>query len=296
MKKIVALALSLIMVLGLATTAFAAVPLWGASTTVKYDEFDAKANTYTGTTQTYTYFPAKAPVYNTDGTVKTIGNIAYWTNEAMSELYVMVDKYDADAAFAVKAAKTGIKVGDQTTADALYFMIPVTVVQYGLTGTAFTAFADGCGNISKPATAVATDVFATLDNGPAKGDIYKMAAATINGIDNVLVDGKIYYAFGAKLTANLHAWAVVDYTAKGVIDTCKCVVCGVEGQWVESVYLAPAASKVDQAFLGYVYYGVAGAAGETVESAKTFDAGIAMYVGMSVMAAAGSAVVLKKKD
>ena len=38
------------------------------------------------------------------------------------------------------------------------------------------------------------------------------------------------------------------------------------------------------------------AAGDKVESAETFDAGIAMYVGMSVMAAAGSAVVLKKKD
>ena len=37
-------------------------------------------------------------------------------------------------------------------------------------------------------------------------------------------------------------------------------------------------------------------AGDKVESAETFDAGIAMYVGMSVMAAAGSAVVLKKKD
>ncbi|MBQ9836987.1 MAG: hypothetical protein IJO41_03215, partial [Oscillospiraceae bacterium] len=35
----------------------------------------------------------------------------------------------------------------------------------------------------------------------------------------------------------------------------------------------------------------------TVTSAETFDAGIAMYVGMSVMAAAGSAVVIgKKKD
>ena len=33
-----------------------------------------------------------------------------------------------------------------------------------------------------------------------------------------------------------------------------------------------------------------------VESADTFDAGIAMYVGMSVMAAAGSAVVLKKRE
>ena len=35
---------------------------------------------------------------------------------------------------------------------------------------------------------------------------------------------------------------------------------------------------------------------DKVQSADTFDAGIAMYVGMSVMAAAGSAVVLKKKD
>ena len=33
-----------------------------------------------------------------------------------------------------------------------------------------------------------------------------------------------------------------------------------------------------------------------VESAETFDAGIAMYVGMSVMAAAGSVVVLKKRE
>ena len=35
---------------------------------------------------------------------------------------------------------------------------------------------------------------------------------------------------------------------------------------------------------------------DKVQSADTFDAGIAMYVGMSVMAAAGSAVVLKKRE
>ena len=35
---------------------------------------------------------------------------------------------------------------------------------------------------------------------------------------------------------------------------------------------------------------------KTVTSAEPFDAGIAMYVGMSVMAAAGSAVVLKKRE
>ena len=35
---------------------------------------------------------------------------------------------------------------------------------------------------------------------------------------------------------------------------------------------------------------------DKVQSAETFDAGIAMYVGMSVMAAAGSVVVLKKRE
>jgi len=40
---------------------------------------------------------------------------------------------------------------------------------------------------------------------------------------------------------------------------------------------------------------VGGTTGGKVESAATFDAGIAMYVGMSVMAAAGSAVVIGKK-
>ncbi len=49
---------------------------------------------------------------------------------------------------------------------------------------------------------------------------------------------------------------------------------------------------------GLVYVPVTpGTSTDKVESAATFDAGIAMYVGMSVMAAAGSAVVIgKKKD
>ncbi|MBP3698978.1 MAG: hypothetical protein J6J01_05820 [Oscillospiraceae bacterium] len=40
----------------------------------------------------------------------------------------------------------------------------------------------------------------------------------------------------------------------------------------------------------------AGTSTDKVTSAETFDAGIAMYVGMSVMAAAGSVVVLKKRE
>ena len=54
---------------------------------------------------------------------------------------------------------------------------------------------------------------------------------------------------------------------------------------------------------GTVYVSIAPVGGtvvtpstDKVQSAETFDAGIAMYVGMSVMAAAGSVVVLKKRE
>ena len=56
-----------------------------------------------------------------------------------------------------------------------------------------------------------------------------------------------------------------------------------------------------EAYYGWSgYYPVVGGtssstADKTVTSAKTFDAGIGMYVAMSVMAAAGSAVIMGKK-
>ena len=295
MKKIVALVLSLVMVLGLATTAFAVVPIYGAGTEVEYDEFDAKANTYTGVTETFTYYPAKAPVLDKNGYCVTPGQIAHWVNEANTAAYVMVDTYSPYAAFAVKAAQDGITVGQQTTPDALFFMVPAYAVEYGYTGTVFTAFGTKCGDYAKPAGALDTDVFVTQTSGFNTGKVFQVAVATSNNVNNVLVNGQLYVGVAAPLDTIKHAWAVVDYTEKGVIDTCKCLTCGIEGTWVESIYLAPSGSKADNVFGGYVWY-TGAVAGDKVESAQTFDAGIAMYVGMSVMAAAGSAVVLKKKD
>ena len=83
-------------------------------------------------------------------------------------------------------------------------------------------------------------------------------------------------------------------------------VAGVEYTTYEapSVDLVDAYTAAGYNTTGYINYDLyligavasAPAATDKVESAQTFDAGIAMYVGMSVMAAAGSAVVLKKKD
>ena len=120
---------------------------------------------------------------------------------------------------------------------------------------------------------------------------------------NVLVDGKLVAAKVATAVEfqghDYKGYEVVNYEYVSV----KCAVC----DKVATLYAnATAAGKKAQpvaggwvTFADMFTYGVvadAPAADEKVESAETFDAGIAMYVGMSVMAAAGSAVVLKKKD
>ena len=122
---------------------------------------------------------------------------------------------------------------------------------------------------------------------------------------NVLVDGKLVaveVVTGAveQLMHDFKGYDVVNYQ----YTTVKCDECGK----VAKLYAnAEAAGKKAQlvgngvpgyiTFADYMDFGAnAPVVTDKVESAETFDAGIAMYVGMSVMAAAGSAVVLKKRE
>ena len=81
---------------------------------------------------------------------------------------------------------------------------------------------------------------------------------------------------------------------------CKATFAFVEGTKADAVKKFGAGNYIDFGaglFVAKVANGsVVTPSTDKVTSAETFDAGIAMYVGMSVMAAAGSAVVLKKKD
>ena len=118
-----------------------------------------------------------------------------------------------------------------------------------------------------------------------------------------LYNGK-FVNYGGEATAVSHTYAVNTYnTTDRSVTTLKCSVC----KQVFTVLtpaqvktMAPSAYAQVTADGGTYFIAVASATagtnGGTVNSADTFDAGIAMYVGMSVMAAAGSAVVLKKKD
>jgi len=277
MKKIVALVLSLVMVLGLATTAF------GAST----DKYDLhKADAY-GTKQLSGYYLTPvAAVKNADGT----GTVAHY-----------VDYYGAKV---VEIPASEAKVTDYYitevggTAPIKYLRV-ATVVDYNFTAAAYTNLGTACEQVNN--TLNPTKDYYVITVGAATGAVYMEGTATYALVGDEVV--------GLAATAEkpvAHSWVASGMT-KGVVTAAVCAKCGATANVYTATTKIPAGSVVETltTALGangeiYVVKTAAASApsvdGDKVESAETFDAGIAMYVGMSVMAAAGSAVVLKKKD
>ena len=272
MKKIVALVLSLVMVLGLATTAFGAV---------------------------------EATLYDLDaeGAWKVMGS-------AGADLDTLYKDYDDGV---LPSYKVGADYFVETTeAAATYklvygaktvFLAPATLAKISFVAKASALTVVGaddavCGAYVDTAFDEDNTYYASYTK---KGLLDKVFVASKTGAVNVLVDGKLVAADEVATVAQAaHNWVgfdVVNYE----YTTVKCTECGK----VAALYAnATAAGKnCFQTAYGFITaaangFTAAGAATSTdkVESAQTFDAGIAMYVGMSVMAAAGSAVVLKKKD
>ena len=303
MKKIVALVLSLVMVLGLATTAFAAAD--------QYDLYQATvAKVAAGklvagaTADIQGAIETKAAVKNADGS----GNLEYYTVSTQTGKYYVKTTAPTVADYAVTA--------DGKT-DILFYLAEVTANDVAYVGEAekFTNFGTSCGQLYQVDTTkeyykVTKTSDATM---VAEYTVYTKSANTVGA--PVLVGNEIVLLSGAPTVGTTlaidgilnHSWAVtgVKATAAGNVPTeVKCLNCGaVVTKFYDAATKVPAGSVATQV-PGYNYWFVAPVAGATtapeagdkVNSAETFDAGIAMYVGMSVMAAAGSAVVLKKKD
>ena len=132
--------------------------------------------------------------------------------------------------------------------------------------------------------------------------------AAKNGPVQILVKGKIVDVKSltqADIKQLPHDWKGYD-VVNHEYTTVKCANCGkVATLYANGTAAGKNAVKVSDngTVLGYITaaadsFGAASAGTSTdkVTSAETFDAGIAMYVGMSVMAAAGSVVVLKKRE
>jgi len=140
-----------------------------------------------------------------------------------------------------------------------------------------------------------------------KGEVDGIWVKAKNGSEQILVNGKIVDAEDASsdVTFMFHKFNGYDVVNKQYT-TVKCEECGKVAKLYANATAATVgkkdAVKIDTlgwiTFADYMDFGAnAPVVTDKVTSAETFDAGIAMYVGMSVMAAAGSAVVIgKKKD
>ena len=286
MKKIIATVLAMVMALALCSTAFAA-----ADTFDVYSAKDIKNNAIPAGTNAYNAMEdvvvnTVAAVKNSDGT----GNLEYITlsksGVQYSWFYVKTTT-PTNSDFAVTAANKS---------EVLYYLTEVDQPTYVASAKAFTAFGYKCGEI------VNTDnsAYYEVTTGTMAGKVYK--AATTGLTMNLLVDGKIVSVSQTATATKDHTWAVsASKVVNGKIVPTE-VTCGLCGTKITAIYKkgqAPAGSTVEAVpgFADYEFVTSAANAGttNTTTSPKTFDAGIAMYVGMALTSVAGSAVVIGKK-
>ena len=145
--------------------------------------------------------------------------------------------------------------------------------------------------------------------------IYMADDAGVSG--NYLLDGVVVSGVALDMTKYVdHHFVASNFkydaaTGANVPTSALCTTCTMNTSAIYKIGKAPANSIVKPLYVNGavsdVWEVVVGSAAPTggavvtpstdkVTSAETFDAGIAMYVGMSVMAAAGSVVVLKKRE
>ena len=276
MKKIVALALSLVMVLGLATVAFADVTTSTLKGTDGYEIYASNATTP---------LVSKADITKTvtGNAVAADGTVTYTATKYVGGGFSFVEVDPACANY--KMVKDNAVVAYLFNIDAA-----TTSVVADKTVAKFAGATQACGEYDKDVVVI-------------KGVAYDAA-----GTDFAVLNGKfVTYNSASVVEAKPHTYKSVAFdTATAKATSVQCPAC--KATWTvlaDSAVktMAPTAYKQittadTTPVTVYIATGATAAAGTTgtVESAKTFDAGIAMYVGMSVMAAAGSAVVLKKKD
>ena len=283
MKKIIATVLAMVMALALCTTAFAAdnYDLYLAnSTNISGKVIAANGAVAEKTNKTITITAAAS---YSDGT----GNLEYLT-DADSVIYVKTTTPTvADYAVTVTGKK-----------DILFYVTKVDAApMYAASAKAFTDFGYKCGQVVNNDNSK----YYEITTGADAGKVYK---ATDNGTLSVLVDGKLVKLDNTAAAAvKEHNWSVSASKVENgkVIPTeAVCGICGSKSTAIYETGKAPAGSKVEtlNGVTGYVVVpngtSTTPSTGNTT-SPKTFDAGIAMYVGMALTSVAGSAVVIGKK-
>ena len=280
MKKIIATVLAMVMALALCTTAFAA----GTTTTdvesKGYSLLDATDNSVVTITG--------------DKFTKTVAT----ENKVSGVTYYFADKYEIDST-PYYACDASIATHKLVKGNAVVYLTTVNV--NGNDGISkivdkkIDAVAEPtCGEFQKDAVKGKTTVF-VIDNETywAVGDEYAM------------LNGKAV-SYGDPATAKPHTFTNNKTTdTKGNIVAVTCDKCEKTFKAVETIpaaYLGTVAKDANGEIVkfegNFILLDEQYAAGTTTDkntSPKTFDAGIAMYVGMALTSVAGSAVVIGKK-
>ena len=284
MKKIIATVLAMVMALALCTTAFA------ASKYVLYDEdkkstdimvtkTDASSKNKTTLYYTYvdendaTHYLVPADKSNYDGYVE--GNYVKEVNadEDTNDNFISY----ADGKLVKMTAKSGEKVERNCTTSVFD-----TDVYFDKDNAAFVKVEDGTGTYNM---------------------LYNGVILSVDDVTDEIAEGS-------------HLWIKGDKVDDGIYNV-KCASCGATAVAYETLKLAGTKTvvKYDQAkgiatandmeknwegdLLDSDWYVTTSASTDTKtdgnKSPKTFDAGIAMYVGMALTSVAGSAVVIGKK-
>ena len=277
MKKIIATVLAMVMALALCTTAFATTYsdayTWNNTGWTKYD-LDGKSIAYTAPTEV-----------KTNGKV-TSGTVGYYAVQGIDGNLVEVAK--ADATFQMKV--DGV----------VKYLAPCAYTAYTAVGTSVKA-GTKCGDYDK-------GVYGSEKLVKVEDDLYVVSE---NGDTNILLNGSVVPATKDADPAIVdHQWATIE--GKIVLDeddlaklaevkgTVVCKACNTKATVTNDKATIPTDATVMEVTEGvWMFWAKGTTAGTTTSttasSPKTFDAGIAMYVGMALTSVAGSAVVIGKK-
>ena len=294
MKKIIATVLAMVMALALCTTAFAA-PVAG------YTGYTRGGEKLMADATNAESFSVEAHEAAFDKAIGA-GNVAYYTvsnataaNTGYNGDYIKADKTDFD----LQLTKAG--------ASTLYLKHVNTGAEYVAKVEAFTKIGDKCGQLDVDADGtyyVNTSKYTSGNVTKDAGEVYFVASDAESAV-YVLLNGKLVsVTLAGEQTLVGHTWVAVEKDGKVV--SYKCSDCGT----VASIYKTYAAAKASglknvEAFVNddgeTIYLAYTDGKTDTTKptdtnkSPKTFDAGIAMYVGMALTSVAGSAVVIGKK-
>lgn len=279
MKKIIATVLAMVMALALCTTAFA------ATTPTLEDQYIEGTGEDATVTQADVYFvKAAEPTTNNDDEVTAKGNVAYYTVD--NKKYVSVgSKAEADI----------VVYSDAECKNAVLFLADVIPEYYVAAVT--TNFGKNCGQIVKPTSYDKSNTYYLVTGLSTDDELY---VADDNGDASVMVSGKLVKVSKVGDTVSYVEHNQTPVVKDGKLVGYKCATCGIDA--IKAANYASIPSDAAASFKGsdgeWYYFPAKAGSTTTTEnkpSPKTFDAGIAMYVGMALTSVAGSAVVIGKK-